>query len=187
MRGHDSTEQSSRVRRAGLGGRTVPRGPRPVRPRVVAVGVRPVQPAWPTPALDRVPPARGWRASALGVGQRVLARRTAVARRPGRPRGVLVTVGLMVATAVAVFGLGLLADVVSGARAEAPVGPAVTVSGTDATVTVTDEATVWEVAERVMPGASGAEVAAAAERIVTDNGLSSARVHPGQVLRVTGG
>jgi hypothetical protein len=55
------------------------------------------------------------------------------------------------------------------------------------TVTVTEEATVWEVAERAVPGASGAELAATAERIVADNGLSSVRVRPGQVLRVTAG
>jgi hypothetical protein len=146
--------------------------------------VRPAQPAWPSPAPDRVPPATGWRASALAVGQRVLARGDAATPRPIRLRRVSVTAGLMVATAVAVFGLGLLADVVSGARAEAP---AVVVAGPVVTITVTDQATVWEVAERVLPGAPGAEVAAVAERIVADNALSSARVHRGQVLRVTTG
>ncbi len=46
---------------------------------------------------------------------------------------------------------------------------------------------MWEVAERVAPASSGPELAAVAERIVTDNSLTSVRLHPGQVLRVTGG
>ncbi len=37
------------------------------------------------------------------------------------------------------------------------------------------------------PGLSGPQRAALAERIVTDNALTSARLQPGQVLRVAGG
>jgi hypothetical protein len=61
----------------------------------------------------------------------------------------------------------------------------VPVPGPATEVTVGTERTVWDVAERIAPAASGPAVAALAERLVTDNGLSSVRVHPGQVLRVT--
>jgi hypothetical protein len=46
---------------------------------------------------------------------------------------------------------------------------------------------VWEVARRVALSASGAELAAVAERISTANSLASVRLHPGQVLRVPSG
>jgi hypothetical protein len=55
------------------------------------------------------------------------------------------------------------------------------------TVTVEAEATVWEVARLVAPESSGPELAAVAERIVTDNSLTSVQLRPGQVLRVTSG
>jgi hypothetical protein len=54
-------------------------------------------------------------------------------------------------------------------------------------VTVEPGETVWEVADRVAPGLSGAERAALAQRIVADNGLGSARPAPGRVLRVVAG
>jgi hypothetical protein len=228
MRGHDITEQPSRIRRAGLGGRRPSSRPRPVRPGVVPVGVRPVQPARPaTPAGSRRSAALSlWGSSlgaTLGTGllgpgllragllgqarrseQRVLTRRSPVARpitAPGpRPRA-LVVAALTVAAAVVVVLLGLLADEVTAARAGAPAAPVAAAPAAfdtavdaafdpaDGTVTVTvgTEVTVWEVAERVAPSSSGPEVAALAERLVTDNGLSTVRVHPGQVLRVTAG
>jgi hypothetical protein len=219
MRGHDIAEQSSRVRRAGLGGRRSPSGPRPVRPGVVPVGVRPMQPARPaTPAGVRRSVALTLLADSLGstrlgagllapvrrAEQRVLDRqapvmgplRVVVRRR----HGALVVVALMMATAACVVLLGLLADTVSDARTAGPVvGPSVGApaeiaaaeagaapAATADTVTVGAEATVWDVAQRLAPGASGPDVAALAERLVTDNGLSTVRVQPGQVLRVTG-
>jgi hypothetical protein len=108
----------------------------------------------------------------------------------------------LVATATCVVLLGLLADAVSDARAgaaatlvatapaqiaTAETGATLAAGPVDAatTVTVGSEETVWEVAQRIAPAGSGPEVAALAERLVTDNGLSSVRVHPGQVLRVT--
>jgi hypothetical protein len=219
MRGHDIAEQPSRVRRAGLGGRRRATGPRPARPGVVPVGVRPLQPARPAGAAR--PVALAGLASSLGSGllgtgllrpvrraeQRVLARRRPVAgpvRIAQRSRGALIVSALVAATATCVVLLGLLADAVSEARSGAPAAPVAaparmaasetgaalafavpsTASSTD-TVTVGSEETVWEVAQEIAPAASGSAVAALAERLVTDNGLSSVRVHPGQVLRVT--
>jgi hypothetical protein len=46
--------------------------------------------------------------------------------------------------------------------------------------------TVWDVAARIAPERPGPEVAAVAERIVVENELRSARLEPGQVLRVAG-
>jgi hypothetical protein len=107
--------------------------------------------------------------------------------------------------ATAVVLLGLLAGFVAEARSGAPVGAAgstaptastasaFTSSGSAVTVTVTVDpdadpgSTVWDVARQVAPAASGPELAALAERIVVDNGLSSVRVSPGQQLRVTVG
>jgi hypothetical protein len=54
-------------------------------------------------------------------------------------------------------------------------------------VTAAPGETVWDVAGRVAPGRPGPEVAAVAERIVVENDLRSARLEPGQVLRVAGG
>jgi hypothetical protein len=138
----------------------------------------------------------------LGVPRRpeprVLVRRVALAPRVVAPRAqrVLAAAALAVATATAVVLLGLLAGAVSDSRVavsgptSGPVSdPVVVQSGASATVTVTvgSEETVWEVAESVVPSATGPEVGALAERIIVDNGLSSVRVRPGQVLRVTAG
>ena len=215
MRGHDIAEQPSRVRRAGLGGRRPPSGPRPARPGVVPVGVRPVQPARPaSPAGVRRSAALTLLADSLGstrlgagllapvrrAEQRVLARRAPVVGPARvvvqRRRSALLVTALMAAVATGVVLLGLLADTVSDARATArsTVGApaeiataeaASRVTATADVITVEDEATVWDVAERLAPSASGPELAATAERLVTDNGLTSVRVHPGQVLRVT--
>jgi hypothetical protein len=81
-----------------------------------------------------------------------------------------------------VVGLGLLAGSVRHGDTEGA-GPAARVN----TLTVAEEATVWEVAQRVAPASTGSELAAVAERIVTDNSLTTVRVQPGQVLRVTTG
>ena len=59
--------------------------------------------------------------------------------------------------------------------------------GTTLTVAVGSEETVWEVAQSVAPGGHGSRAGDLAERIIVDNGLSSVRVQPGQVLRVTVG
>jgi hypothetical protein len=226
MRGHDIAEQPSRVRRAGLGGRRRATGPRPARPGVVPVGVRPLQPARPAPPSGAgrpvaLPgPVSSPGPGLLGTGilrpvrrveQRVLARRRPLAgpvRIGYRSRGALIAAAVIAATATCVVLLGLLADTVSEARsgaaaavAAAPAriaagetGAALAFSASSTapstafsatTVTVGSEETVWEVAQRVAPAASGPEVAALAERLVTGNGLSSVRVHPGQVLRVT--
>jgi len=114
---------------------------------------------------------------------------------------------VLVAAAV-VVGLGRIADVAAQSRAaEAPAVGQVGVAGVDAgevtvarvdagevtvgrvdagevTVTVTTATTVWDVADRVAPGASGPERAALVDRIVAANALTSMRVAPGMVLRV---
>ena len=88
-------------------------GPRPVRPAVAPVGVRPAQAAWPE--------ARG---ASRRPGPRVLARR-AVAPAPAmalrfRIRRAVATVVLVVAVAAVVVALGLVADAVSAARTPEP-------------------------------------------------------------------
>lgn len=187
MRGHDTLEQAprvpTRIRRAGLGGRGRQRGPWPVRPGVVAVEARPVQPARPVADCSPVPGVRE---------QRVLARRRPVVVVRPRGAGALQVAGLFVATMAVVVAFGVLGGVVAGWRAAesgpAPARDQVSVVDVDADamrVEVTDEATVWDVAQRVAPGAPGPQQAELAERIVTDNGLTSVRVHPGQVLRIS--
>ena len=122
--------------------------------------------------------------------------------RPGRPalrrgdrlRRLLAGLALVLVAAAVVVGLGRIADVAAQSRAaEAPavsqadqVGQ-VTVGRVgvgEVAVTVTTEATVWDVADRVAPGASGPERAALVDRIVAANALTSMRVAPGTVLRV---
>jgi hypothetical protein len=145
---------------------------------VVAVAVRPAEAE--RPQLVR----RARRAEPRRSGPRVLVRRPVA--EPLSRRGLRVLAGLAAtaATAAVVLGLGLLAGAASegrgGAGSGAPARPV-------ATVTVEEEGTVWEVAERVAPASTGPELAAMAERIVTDNSLTTVRLHPGQVLRVTGG
>jgi Tfp pilus assembly protein FimV len=91
-------------------------------------------------------------------------------------------VAVVAASAAAVVVLGLLA----GAREPAP-APATARPPAPVVVTAAPGETVWDVAARVAPAHSGPERSALAERIVTDNALSSARLHPGQVLRVAVG
>ena len=164
-------------------------GPRPVRPVGVLATVRP--PEAPRPVREAVAGVVAARAGARGddvrcgrSGPRLLVRAGAGVREPScvgsRLRRMVAGLGLVAASAVLVVALGLLARVAE--RAPAPVGPAAPV-----VVTAGPGETVWEVAARLAPGRPGAEVAAVAERIVADNALRSARLEPGQVLRVAGG
>lgn len=157
-------------------------GPRPVRPAVSAVGVRPAE-------VERPQVRSGVGRVSLPVpGMRTLARRSrAVSPAPAalaRARRVLAGVVLTIAAGALVVGLGLVADAAAATRAgeEAVRAPQGSI-----TVTVGTERSPWDVARRVAPGASGPEQAALAERIVTDNSLGSVPLHPGQVLRVTSG
>jgi hypothetical protein len=204
--GRGPAGEGMRPVRAGAGPRpsrpvSVPVSRRPVAPR------RPEQAAGARPALRVVPPAvpvtdacRRSGETAGGVGYerdvhgadapaagrpapRVLPRRTAVAA-PGRRRFLLRRIvagaALVVVAALAVAGLGLLADAASAARqpaAPAPV-PAPVV------VTVDVPGTVWDLAGRVDPAAGPAERAELAGRIVAVNALPSAQVRPGQRLVV---
>jgi hypothetical protein len=152
-------------------------GPRPVRPTVSTVAVRPAEAERPhVPRARRVPlplPAT-----------RLLARRPLAGSRAG-VRRALAGVAVTVVAGAVVVGLGLLADTAAAGRAAeeaaapAPRGPIV--------LTVDLERTPWDVARRVAPGASGPELAALAEQIVIDNSLGPVPLRPGQVLRVTSG
>jgi len=122
--------------------------------------------------------------------------------RPGRPalrrgdrlRRLLAGLALVLVAAAVVVGLGRIADVAAQSRAaEAPAVSQVEQVGQvtvgrvgvgGVTVTVTTAGTVWDVADRVAPGASGPERAALVDRIVAANALTSMRVAPGTVLRV---
>jgi len=107
--------------------------------------------------------------------------------------------GVVVLSAAVVVGLGLLAGIGGPERGPVSVGPAavlpalwpapvpVQVVPGATMVTVAPGETLWDVARRVAPAASGPELAGVAERLVTDNSLTSARLRPGQALRVTGG
>ena len=156
------------------GSRRGSRGPRPVRPVVVPVIVRPA--ALPRPAGPVV---------SSPSGPRLLVRRPAVAEPvlPAviRVRRALAGVALTVAAAAVVVGLGLLAGTVAQSRVGT--GSAGTVAAV-AMVTVGPETTVQDVARDVAPAASGAQLAALTERIVTANSLTSVELSPGQVLRV---
>jgi hypothetical protein len=161
-------------------------GPRPVRPAVSAVAVRPAEAERPL-VLSGV--SSGVRRVSWSVpGVRTLARRSLAVPRAAallaRVRRVLAGLAVTVAAGAVVVGLGMLADSTSAVRAgeelvHAPQGPVV--------VTVVVERTPWDVARRLAPGAQGPELADLAEQIVTDNSLGSVPLHPGQVLRVTSG
>jgi hypothetical protein len=157
----------SEVRRARICGR----GPWPVRPGALPAPVRPAQPERPRCTPVR---ARG------RAGRRLLVRRAAAVPAPaaGRRRCVLAGALVAVLSAAAVVGLGLMGEFASGEGASRTPPAAVSARAGE---------TVWDVARRVVPGAPGPEVAALAERIVTDNSLTSVRLQPGQVLRVPPG
>ncbi|MGH3567654.1 MAG: LysM peptidoglycan-binding domain-containing protein [Pseudonocardia sp.] len=162
-------------------------GPRPSRPSVVSLAVR--------PALPRHPSVRA-------RGRVLVGRRSAV--RPGSRWGERVlrgaaVLGVIAASAAVVVGLGLVAGVGGSERGPASVGPAavlptswpapvpVPVVPGATMVTVAPGETLWDVARRVAPAASGPELAGVAERIVMDNSLTSVRLRPGQVLWITNG
>jgi len=106
-----------------------------------------------------------------------------VVRRGERIRRVLAGLALALAAAAVVVGLGRVADLTAQSRAaEAPA--AARVAEVTVTVTVAAPGTVWDVADRVAPGASGPQRAALVDRIVEANALTSLRVSPGEVLRV---
>jgi hypothetical protein len=185
MHEHGVSGRPVQDRRAGER-RQAPRrrasGPRPVRPAVNTVAVRPAEAERPQvpPRARRVPlPASGIRTLVRGpLGGPPAA--VALARVRQVLAGLVVTV---VAGAL-VVGLGLLADAAAVTRSgeqagRAPQAPVV--------VTVGAERSPWDVARRVAPGVSGPELAALAERIVTDNSLGPVPLQPGQVLRVTSG
>jgi hypothetical protein len=174
-----------RGRRAGERRRVLRRrasGPRPVRPEVSAVAVRPAE------AERPLVPSGGRRVPLSVPGVRTLVRRPLAVPRAAvllaRIRRVLAGLAVTVVAGAVVVGLGVLAESAAAVRAgeeavRAPQGPIV--------VTVGVERTPWDVAQRLAPGASGPELADLAEQIVTDNSLGSVPLHPGQVLRVTSG
>ena len=169
------------------GARQAPRrrasGPRPVRPAAGAVAVRPAEverPQVSRPGARRVPLSM--------PGMRTLVRRPVAVSRAdaalARARRIVAGLAVTVVAGAVVVALGLLVDAAAAARAgeEGAHAPQIPVI-----VTVDAERTPWDVARRVAPGASGPELAALAERIVTDNSLGPVPLHPGQVLRVTPG
>jgi hypothetical protein len=173
---------SAERRGAERTGRRPGRGPRPTRPAVAPVAVRP--PEVPRPAVGpggaSGRPAGVWRDGSVGL--RLLVRRPVAVRRGARYRLRRAVAGLavVVASAAAVVALGLLA------RAFGPDTAATDpIPSAPAAITAAPGETVWEVAARLAPGRPGPEVAALAERLVAENDLTSARLRPGQVLRVT--
>jgi hypothetical protein len=169
------------------GARQAPRrrasGPRPVRPAAGAVAVRPAEverPLVSRPGARRVPLSM--------PGMRTLVRRPVAVSPAGavlaRVRRILAGLAVTVVAGAVVVALGLLVDAASAARAGEEGGRAPQIP---VIVTVDAERTPWDVARRVAPGASGPELAALAERIVTDNSLGPVPLHPGQVLRVIPG
>jgi hypothetical protein len=91
---------------------------------------------------------------------------------------VLAAVGVALASALVVIGLGLLAEAAQAARTagSATSGPQM--------VAAEPGETVWELARRVSPSAAGPELAALTQRIVEANSLGSVRLQPGQLVQV---
>jgi hypothetical protein len=178
-----SAEERRGVERTGR--RRPGPGPRPTRPAVAPVAVRPREVPRPVLGLGGAASGRSAEAWCDGAGGlRLLARRPVAVRRGARYRLRRAVAGLavLVASAAVVVALGLLARV-AGPESAVP-GP---VPSAPAVVTAAPGETVWEVAARLAPGRPGPEVAALAERLVAENDLTSARLRPGQVLRVVAG
>ncbi len=153
------------------------------RSRVVSPRRRPARRAGPVPAG----PGRGAARPARFDARPVPGRRPAPAARPpawpvaGRTRPpsrraaggdrapVAVLLALALGAALAVFGLGAVADAVRGARVPEATGP----------VVVRVEESLWQVARRAAP--SG-EPDAVVRRIVELNDLASPSVQAGRVL-----
>lgn len=150
------------------------RGPSPAGPATVPVPVRPTRPERPGGA---VAPVRS--------DLRLLARRPV----PARAQWVLTVrraaagIAVAVVTAAVVVVLGLLAGMAGSART----GEAVPVPSRSVSITVGEQETVHDVARVLAPDATEAQLSVVAERLVAANSLTSPRVRPGQVLRVTPG
>jgi hypothetical protein len=177
--------QAVRERRVLPRRRRSANGPRPVRPLVSAVAVRPAEAERPQV------PSGGRRVPLPLPGVRTLVRRPLPVplhvprgRAPfERLRRALAGLAVAAAAAAVVVSLGVLASSAAAVR----VAEEAVRSPQSVVVTVGAERTPWEVAQRLAPGAPGPEVAALAERIVTDNSLGSVPLRPGQVLRVSFG
>ena len=181
----ESARPGAAARRAGVGSgvggaRRRASGPRPVRPTPVAVTVRPAEPERPAVRSSPVGVVVPFPGAPQQV--RVLERGPALPGRE-RVRAILAGVGVVVAAATVVVGLGVLA----GAAGQARAGSVEPVAAGPVLVTVTASETVWDVARRVEPAAGGPRLAQLVERIVTENSLRSLAVAPGQVLRVPAG
>jgi hypothetical protein len=93
---------------------------------------------------------------------------------------VLAAVGVALASALVVIGLGLLAEAAQAA------GTAESAASGAQVVAAEPGETVWELARRVAPSAAGPELAALTQRIVEANSLGSVRLQPGQLVQVPG-
>ncbi|MCY7340344.1 MAG: hypothetical protein LH603_00360, partial [Pseudonocardia sp.] len=116
---------------------------------------------------------------------RLLARRPVPARAQWvrTVRRAAAGIAVAVVTAAVVVVLGLLA----GMAGSAHTGEAVPVPSRSVSITVGEQETVHDVARVLAPDATEAQLSVVAERLVAANSLTSPRVRPGQVLRVTPG
>lgn len=158
-----SVREAGRVRFGNARQRV--RGPWPARPAIVhAVPLRLVTEPVRSCARPRdIQGLQEWPAAGVAAGAGARLRRVAAGA------------AVFVVAAAVVVGLGVLAGLTTQAREHVPAVVSITVS---------EPATVWDVARRFAPAAEGPELSAVAERIVTTNSLTSVHVHPGQVLRV---
>lgn len=170
----DGRVARGRVLRGRVVARGRARGPSPAGPAAVPVPVRPTRPKRPGGA---VAPVRS--------DPRLLARRPVPARAQWvrTVRRAAVGIAVAVVTAAVVVVLGLLAGMAGSART----GEAVPVPSRSVSITVGEQETVHDVARVLAPDATEAQLSVVAERLVAANSLTSPRVRPGQVLRVTPG
>jgi hypothetical protein len=103
----------------------------------------------------------------------------------GPGRRLLAGVLVVVVAAAVVVGLGQLLALREAGAAGGP-APAAQ-SRVVGVVTVDAEQTVWDVAQRLEPGAAGPRRAELAERIAEANALTSVELRPGQMLWVPSG